>query len=56
MCDGTNDRCYCGGVPTEPEKPADCPPEDAKTSDDDQQDQACDKKDGPEKSGGCCCG
>ncbi len=54
MCDATSDKCGCGGVPTEPVKPADCPPKDAKSCDDDKKDQACDKESAEKKSGGCC--
>lgn len=54
MCDGTSDRCCCGGVPTDSGKPADCPPEDANPCDGDKKDQACDKECPDQKSGGCC--
>ena len=54
MCDSTSDRCCCGGAPTEPEKPADCPPKDAQACDADKKDEACDTKDADKKSGGCC--
>ena len=59
MCDSTSDKCGCGEVPTKPEKPAVCTPEDAKPCDEDPKDQACDKesaekKSAEKKSGGCC--
>ena len=56
MCDSTSDQCGCGGVPTEPEKPAQSPPKDAPSCDADKKkkDETCDKGDAGKKSGGCC--